>query len=227
MGEPLLHPCLEDILSIAKERGLNVCLTTNGTLLSQSEDVIRPHLSSIHKISISLQAMEANPGLDENKYLAECFEFGKKFEGKTIIVYRLWNEGGANKNNPVILNKMQEAFPSEWKDHPLGKKIGNKLYLETGEKFDWPDYESDLTGDENSRYYCYGLSDHIGILSDGTVVPCCLDSEGSLSLGNIFSQNLEQILQNERSVHIANAFKEGRAFEELCRRCGYAQRFVK
>ena len=70
-----------------------------------------------------------------------------------------------------------------------------------------------------------GLRDQIGILCDGTVVPCCLDAEGSIALGNIFRQSLDEILNSERAKALYRGFSNRAPAEELCLRCGYAERF--
>lgn len=101
-------------------------------------------------------------------------------------------------------------------------RIGERIILEYGDKFDWPDLGADDHGD---RVFCYGLRDQIGILCDGTVVPCCLDHEGDLSLGNILESSLEEILNSSRAQAISRGFQQRRAVEELCRKCGYAKRF--
>ena len=73
--------------------------------------------------------------------------------------------------------------------------------------------------------YCYGMRDHFGILCDGTVVPCCLDSDGVIALGNVFQTSLDEILSSSRAQAIKKGFECRKASEELCRRCGYAQRW--
>ena len=245
MGEPLLHPELPSFLEILKSNDLKCCLTTNGTLLDKRKDELIRAADGIHKISISLQAQEANEAFGINaaggsanvngigsrslvtgeKYLRSCFEFALEAEKSTLIVLRLWNKGGLEENNGTILKIMEEYFPRPWKDHPLGYKIGEKTYLEFGDKFDWPDYNIEDTAPANGRYYCYGLKDQIGILVDGTVVPCCLDNNGRLGLGNIFREDLPDILKNLRASSICEGFKNGIAAEELCKKCGFAMRF--
>ena len=75
--------------------------------------------------------------------------------------------------------------------------------------------------------FCHGLRQQIAVLCDGTVVPCCLDSEGQLALGNLFSQPLEEILASPRARAIVDGFSRRTPSEALCRRCGYARRFTK
>ena len=222
MGEPLLHPKLEKFLELAGEMGFRVILTTNGTLLAKQLDTLLS-APALHKINISLHAFEANDlSVPFSVYLDNCFRFGKAMEDRKIVVYRLWNQGGADAKNAEILKTMKEFFPEPWEDTRRGIRIGNKVFLEYGDKFDWPD----LSAPEGSdRVFCYGLRDQLGILCDGTVVPCCLDHEGDLALGNLHSQSMEEILSSPRARAIHDGFSSRTAAEELCRRCGYARRF--
>lgn len=222
MGEPLCHPLLERFLELAGYSGFKVILTTNGTLLKAKQDILLS-ASDLHKINISLHAFEANDlTIPFEDYLRNCFSFGKAAEGKKIIVYRLWNNGGADKKNEEILHALESVFPKPWKEDRRGIRIGEKVFLEYGDKFDWPD----LSASEGScRVFCYGLRDQIGILCDGSVVPCCLDHEGDLTLGNLHTSDLETILKSPRATAIYDGFTDRTAAEELCRKCGYARRF--
>lgn len=222
MGEPLLHPKLGRFLELAGDAGFKVILTTNGTLLSKQQSLL---LSSpaLHKVNISLHAFEANdlavPFMD---YLRDCFVFGKAAEGQKIVVYRLWNHGGQDAMNETILSHLESFFPKPWKEDRRGIRLGEKVFLEYGDKFDWPD----LAAPEGSGHvFCYGLRDQIGVLCDGTVVPCCLDHDGDLALGNLHQERLDTILETPRAKAIYDGFTDRTAAEELCRKCGYARRF--
>lgn len=222
MGEPLCHPRLETFLKLAGEAGFKVILTTNGTLLEKQRDVLL-NAPALHKVNISLHAFEANDlSIPFSEYLRRCFAFGQAAEGKKLVVFRLWNQGGENLQNAAILEEMHNTFPSQWIPEPRGTRIGQRIYLEYGDKFDWPDLTAADGGD---AVFCYGLRDQLGILCDGTVVPCCLDHEGDIALGNLFTQSLEDILKTERATAIYEGFRKKKAAEELCRRCGYAKRF--
>ena len=98
-----------------------------------------------------------------------------------------------------------------------------KVWLEEGERFDWPDMGAKDRGDS---CFCRGLRDQIGVLCDGTVVPCCLDHEGDIALGNLFESELEEIMSTEKARRIYEGFTARKAVEPLCRRCGYARRFT-
>lgn len=222
MGEPLCHPELEQFLALAGEYGFRVILTTNGTLLAKNQQLLLS-APALHKVNISLHAFEANDlSVPFRDYLAQCFAFGQQAQGKVLVVYRLWNAGGADRRNQEILAAMKEAFPGDWVAERRGTRIGDRVYLEQGEKFDWPDMDAP---EGSARVFCYGLKDQLGILADGTVVPCCLDHEGDLALGNLFHQSMEEILDSPRAQAIREGFRNRQAPEALCRKCGYARRF--
>ena len=222
MGEPLCHPLLSRFLELAGQAGFKVILTTNGTLLPKMQEVLL-NAPALHKVNISLHAFEANDlAVPFSEYLRGCFAFGKAAEGKCIVSYRLWNGGGADELNGQILDTMAEYFPRPWAEERRGPRLGQKIYLEYGDKFDWPDLSA---ADNGERVFCYGLRDQIGVLCDGTVVPCCLDHEGDLALGSLHETTMEEILETPRAKAIYEGFQKGKAAEELCRKCGYATRF--
>lgn len=222
MGEPLLHPCLSEFFDIAETLGFRVILTTNGTLLGKRGEMLLSK-KALHKVSISLHAFEANEmGLGLSEYLSECFDFcGSAAEKGVIAVMRLWNKGGEDSLNSLIIERMHESFPMPWKETYSGYRIGeNKVFLEFGEKFDWPDENGEYIGEDHT---CYGLRDQFGVLSDGTVVPCCLDADGAIPLGNIFLEDLSDILSSKRARDLKLSLERRCVSEELCRRCGYAR----
>lgn len=221
LGEPLCHPELETFLKLANDRGFKVTITTNGTLIDKKREMLLQ--TDFYKIVFSLHSFEANSITKPlEKYLENCFSFGKELNAKSIVVYRLWNEGGENSLNTAIENKLHVYFTEPWHESRNGIKIGERTFLQYGDKFDWPDVK---TENENENVFCYGLRDQIGILADGTVVPCCLDNDGTLSLGNIFESSLDEILSSQRAQNIYNGFSSRFAVEELCRKCTYVRKF--
>jgi len=228
MGEPLLHPQLEQLLDIAHSLDFRVMITTNGTLLPRRGELLRCS-PAVHKVSVSLHSFEGNtPSGSMEDYLVGCIQAAKALsqEGKRCAL-RLWNlDGettqGANSQNDHILALLHRHFPGEWKQSWQGATMAPLVHLEWGEKFDWPDLEAPEVGE---TAFCYGLRDHIGVLCDGTVVPCCLDHEGDIPLGSLFTQPLEEILTAPRAQAIYEGFSNRKAQEELCRKCGYIRRF--
>ena len=197
MGEPLLHPQLRELLEAAGEMGFSICLTTNGTLLSGPP---------LHKVSISLHCMEGNRAGELTGYLARVWDYAVQAARRgTICALRLWNIGGADRRNGEILDFLAGQLGA----HPLtlpqprsgSWRLGERLYLEQAERFVWPDLERP----EGPVRFCLGLREQIAVLCDGTVVPCCLDHEGDIPLGNLLEQSLEEILDGPRARALVKA----------------------
>lgn len=221
MGEPLTYPELPVFLEMAANRGFRSVITTNGTLLNERGQWLIH--AKVHKVNISLHSFE---GTDENahrRYVQQVAEFADAAASAGILIsLRLWNNGCDDGRNTTVLSCLRQFFDCQWTENTRGYRIRKNLYLEWGDRFSWPDKEAAHISDQ---VYCYGLKDHFGILCDGTVVPCCLDSDGVIALGNVFTQDLEQILSSPRAQAMKRGFSCRKATEELCRRCGYAQRF--
>ena len=221
MGEPLTHKELPQLIKTASDYGYKSAITTNGTLLDRRGDELIA--AGVYKVSISLHSFEEGSDESFDAYLASCFDFAKKASCEGVLtVFRLWNRGGDGGRNVYILNKMKSSIDGEWKWSDRGARIRDKLHLEWGDRFLWPDIEA---SDMGSDVFCYGMKDHFGILSDGSVIPCCLDADGVITLGNIFEKSVPEILGCDRAKAIAEGFKKRHAHEELCRKCGYARRF--
>ena len=221
MGEPLTHPGLPEMIGVASELGFKSTITTNGTLLpSRGQALID---ANVYKVNISVHSFE--DGLEEDyvNYIAGCLDFAAKAaENGTLVVLRLWNNGFDEGRNDRTIAMIRSAFPGEWVENPRGIKVAQRVYLEHADRFAWPDVEAE---DQGNSVFCYGLRDHFGILSDGRVVPCCLDRDGVISLGNIFEQEIDAILDNPRAKAMLTGFSCRKATEELCRKCSYARRF--
>lgn len=222
MGEPLLHPQLAVLLALAHERSMRVCITTNGTLLPARWELLLAS-PALHKLSVSLHSFEGNGGADAAAYLDGVWRFADAAAKRGVIVaLRLWNEGGLEAQNESILAFLHEKCPGDWPQKRGGSfTLRENLYLERAQKFDWPD----LSARESGAQFCYGLRDQLGVLCDGTVVPCCLDHEGDIALGNLFLQPLDEILRSPRAAALREGFSRRCPEEALCRRCGFAARF--
>ncbi len=230
MGEPLTHPELPMFIRMAKAKGFRSAITTNGTLLrSRGRELVE---AGVYKVNISVHSFEAgdDPAAHE-RYLGELMDFAEYAASRGVLtVLRLWNLGEDGKplggDNDRTLSLLRERFPdgtaTPWHWSTRGARIRDKLHLEYGDRFVWPDMGEK---DRGERVFCYGLKDHFAILCDGRVVPCCLDREGAVTLGNVFETPVEAILASERAVRMREGFMRRCATEELCRRCGYARRF--
>ena len=236
MGEPLLNPNLEDFLKLAYEEGFKVNITTNGTLLPKVKEILI-NSKSLRQVNISLHSFEANDNdIDFNTYFYDVMSFIKEVNEKSDIIcaMRLWNLDaynlkGENDLNKDIIQIIKDEFGYKEDLHRILNeknrvKIKDRVYLNGAEKFAWPTMSIEPLGD---RGFCHGLRDHFGILVDGTVVPCCLDGEGNIPLGNIYEKDLKEILEGTRARAIYDGFSGRKRVEELCKRCGYSEMFSK
>ncbi len=198
MGEPFLHSQLESILNICLDNNIKVNITTNGTLLPNVKDILL-NAKSLRKVSFSTHCFK-NENEAKAQYLNNIKKFIQEVDGRFIVELRDWNNAGESSS----------------------LKISPNVYQSYQKQFNWPDIKKDET---NTTAFCYGLRDQFGVLVDGTVVPCCLDSEGTIALGNLYDTPLEEILFSERAKAIYEGFSARKAVEPLCQRCGYAQRF--
>lgn len=221
MGEPLTHPDLPEMIRAAKAEGFRSGITTNGTLLARRGKAMVE--AGVYKVNISIHSFEQGAVEEYTRYIDECLDFADyASRNGVLVVLRLWNQGSDDGRNDETLLRMTRRFPQPWKEGPRGTRLQDRLYLEYGSRFRWPDLQEE---DMGQQVFCYGLRDHFGILCDGTVVPCCLDHNGDIPLGSIFQQDITEILSSSRAKSMVEGFSCRRASEELCRKCGYARRF--
>lgn len=230
LGEPLAHPHFKEILEVSHEEGASLQITTNGLLLEKQADYLLQS-KALRQINFSLQVFKDNyPDKDPWSYLDQVFSFTEELMEKNpdvYINYRLWDVGV--EDNEDYLTAVEERFAVEIKraveiHHIKSKKIVHRLYMHFDSRFDWP---SPYFPTRSEQGFCYGLSTHFGIHADGTVVPCCLDKDAVINLGNVFDLPLKSILNSERAQNILHGFRQGQAVEDLCQRCTFIKRFDK
>lgn len=218
MGEPFLHPLLPEFILMARRKGFTPVITTNGTLLAQRGDLLD---ALPNKLQISLHSHEGNGKDNPEQYIDEVMAFAKEAAQRgCVVVLRLWNEGGFNRMNASILDMIAGCQPRPWTQRHDGWKLTENLYVESDDMFEWPDLQHDVYKEE--EVFCYALRNQIGVLADGTVVPCCLDHNGDMPLGNLYDNSLNEILASPRTTALYHGFTSHTAVEPLCRRCGYS-----
>ena len=234
-GEPLLHKEISTFLDISYEKGLQVNITTNGTRIQEVQDQIM-HKPALRQMNFSLHSFDGNQGInDKDQYIDHILFFVKKAIKYTdmIISLRLWNlekDNGVHnerKANRDILQRIEEEFDLPYRIQEKmipgrGIKISDRVYLNQDYEFQWPDLQ---IKEESKTGFCYGLRHQAAILVDGTVVPCCLDGEGIIRLGNIYETPFSEIIEGKRARNLYEGFSRREAVEELCRKCGYRKRF--
>lgn len=210
LGEPLMHPNINELIKIASNN-FKINITTNGYLIDRIKDN-----KNIRQVNISLHAYSVKYNIPLNKYLDNIFDsIDELIKNGTYISLRMWIR---NKYNNDMLKYINERYNININEQVDNITIKDRLFINNFHEFIWPDL--------NNNYYneigtCYALKDHIGILVDGTIVPCCLDTKGIIDLGNIYKDSIDNIMKQDRIVNMINNFKNNRKCEELCRHCKF------
>ncbi len=242
MGEPCLHPDINEIVKEFKKENLNINIVTNGTIIEKLNTKNSPN-----SVCISLHSFSNNDTtLSLKEYIDKAINYYNNIKNNdTFTEFRLWNitkKTINNEENQFLLSYLENEIKtdinlkeyvenyvlednSNSSKRRFNKEIKNKLYISMAKEFSWPYIDNE--NDKEERGFCYGLRNQIAILSDGTVVPCCLDSEGEINLGNIFCQELIDILNSKRAKEMFDGFTAKRITENLCKNCGYRKMYFK
>jgi len=233
-GEPLLHARIDQLLDAAHAKGFKVNITTNGTLIKKNREKLlgKP---ALRQINFSLHSFDGHEGSENReKYLGDILEFVRDSrEHNTIISYRLWNLQKeattelAQRRNRETLEILENEYNLDYKIEEevqpgKGLKIAQNVYLNQDHEFQWPSLQAP---EDDGKGFCHALRSQAAILVDGTVVPCCLDGEGVINLGNINKTPFSEIIESDRANALYDGFTRREAVEEMCRKCGYRQRF--
>ena len=211
LGEPLLNPKLNEFILLASNEGFNINITTNGYLIDKIKDN-----KNIRQVNISLHNFDVKYNVELKKYLNNIFDSVEELiKNNTYVSLRLWVK---NKYSEDIINEVNNYYKV---NITKNTKIKENLFFNFEKQFIWPDL--------NNSYYnesgkCYGLTDHIGILVDGTIVPCCLDTLGIINLGNIFKEEIDEILNKKTVIKMIEGFKNNKKEMELCKHCNFLER---
>jgi len=224
-GEPLLHKELEDILEVLEKYNLKANITTNGTLIKEKLNIIK-NSNAVRQINFSIHSIMKNRNLDK-EYLNDILESVEELKENIIISYRLWNLQTIKENevNNEIIKEIERYYDIQNLKQQLKEneffKVNENIFINQDTEFTWPDINK-----ENIIEYgrCLALKEQIGILVDGTVVPCCLDNNGDIPLGNILEETLEDILKKPQSITIKNNFENSILTCKLCKTCGFLKR---
>lgn len=233
MGDPLTLSNLQEYLDLAYKYGFEVELTTSGYYLEKTK-IQTLFSKSVRQLNISLNSYNKNSlNMTFDKYIDTVLHIcSQKIEHypKPFINLRLWNLDNLLSEslyNRMLFEKLSSFFCIDLDENEIYKnktasiRLAPKVILHFENYFEWPSLNS--THDSHGR--CYGLKSHIGILANGTVVPCCLDGDGIIDLGNLNISSLEEILNSKRAKDMVEGFKNSKAVEELCRKCSYKDRF--
>jgi len=234
VGDPLVLSNLDEYLDISYQHDLKVNITTAASHLNQKHYKTLIH-KTIKQVNFSINSFNANDfkkGIDE--YLNPIFEFCKfalSSKSDFFINLRIWNlddSKSAKEFNKIVFEKANKYFDSNinadeiYQNRPKNIRVARKIFFNFDDYFAWPSLSNDIVSDCG---FCYGLDSHFGILANGDVIPCCLDKDAVINLGNANDKSLTEILKSKRVVDIQKGFRNNIIKEELCKKCSYRTRF--
>ncbi len=233
VGDPLTLSNLSDYLDIIYKHNLKALITTSGYFMKKHSFNTLFH-PAIKQVNISLNAYNKNDtAITFKQYIEPILEFTHAKIEQNIDMFinlRVWNldsilsEREFNENLFALLeSEFNTKIELDLIDIKKQKSIrlANKVLVHFDNYFEWPKLNNKTYGHGT----CQGLSSHIGILANGDVIPCCLDSEAVMKLGNINKTSLDTILKAKRAQNMINNFKINKCSEELCLKCSYKERF--
>ena len=236
-GEPLLHPDLGDFIESAGRAGFTVHLTTNGTLLAGKLESLRGK-TKLGRLNISLHSLGQFGEGEQERLIREILGAAdllstenRKINPRFLVSLRLWTKDDI-EGTRACTRQIEEFFALDAGSVETGLRgkngvvIREGMTVHAGETFEWPSPDGT---DFGGAGFCRALRDQAGILADGTVIPCCLDGDGHLALGNILEDGAawDDILGGVRARSLYDSFTNRNITEVLCRRCGYRTRFTK
>lgn len=233
VGDPLTLSNLYDYLEIIHKHGLKAMLTTSGYFLKKHTYSTLFH-PCVKQINLSLNSFNKNDtALTFDQYITPILDLCEaklKRKEELFINLRIWNLDEAMSEhgfNRMLFGTFSKHFnfmldlDAIYRERPKSIRLAPKILLHFDTYFEWPSLKNQNYGDGT----CQGLQSHIAVLAGGKVVPCCLDCDGVMELGDLCKQSLKEIVNSSRALAIAAGFKENRAVEELCQKCSYKKRF--
>ena len=233
VGDPLTLSDLHDYLDILHKHGLKAMLTTSGYFLKKHsyDTLFHP---CVKQINISLNSFNKNDtSITFEQYidpiLSLC-EAKLEREEELFINLSVWNLDemlSERTFNETLFEKLSSTFNTKlnlesiYQERPKSIRLASKVLVHFDNYFEWPSLNNKNYGDGT----CQGLQSHIAVLASGKVVPCCLDCDGIIELGDLHKETLDKIVTSKRTVSMLKGFKEGKATEELCQKCSYKDRF--
>ncbi|MBQ7031200.1 MAG: SPASM domain-containing protein [Bacilli bacterium] len=209
-GEPLLHPNINDLINLASSN-FQINITTNGYLIKRIKDN-----HNIRQINISLHSFSNKYNITLESYMEDIFDVIDSLKKDTYFSLRFWVN---NEFNSKIIEMINDRYNVNL-ELQTGFKITDNVFVSVNKEFIWPDLNNDYYNEDGT---CYALKDHIGILVNGDVVPCCLDANGVIKLGNIYEDDLNEIINGDRYKKMLEGFKNNKKCEELCKKCNFLE----
>ena len=215
-GEPFMHPDLFTVVRAAKELGLSVNITTNGTLIEKKWDQLLD--SGVDSLSVSLdglaethERLRGQPGCfkrsmkgiqklraDSDIGLSIYFTANRENVHELVPVYELAQELGAGfdfwpVNDAPDLALSEPEHQAAWKQ-AVATLAAREQRIAERQHFDAESLNYHAGQVDTVR--CLGLVDQYGVTFEGELLPCCVWGGEGLSVGNVFETPLTELWES-------------------------------
>lgn len=214
LGEPLIHPNIEEIFDLANKYNLKINLVTNGTLLKEHLNILNK--KTLRKLSVSVHSIKETKVSDE--YFKTLLDIIDNYNDKYIEL-RFYED-----QNNTFINTLKDKYQFISTDRINSYKLKENVYVLYGNYFKWPNINDEII---NNIGYCHGGIDQIAILSNKDVTLCCLDPKGYNKIGNLNEKTFKEIINDEKYIKTINELKNKRITKDLCKKCSYRLKFFK
>ncbi|WQR94273.1 SPASM domain-containing protein [Helicobacter pylori] len=224
LGDPCKLKNLNHYLSAARRFSLKVDLVTSGVYWRDFETLLQ---DVIYQISISLDAgLDNYNKINQHRYIQKILEFCRyKCEKNSEVFLNLRIQDSTLDKHQNLIKPFLESFECvslEGLKTQGRARLFKKSFLNIQKTFKWPSLNAPNPLNQESKIpYCYGLIKQIAILSNGVVVPCCMDTQAHINLGDLNHMPLKDILNSQKAMAIKTHFLKGEALEPLCQNCSY------
>jgi radical SAM protein with 4Fe4S-binding SPASM domain len=192
-GESFLHPLLFDFIRIAKIYNLTVGITTNGTIIDKDDfGILKTGIDIINisyvgeKINSNIYGIiEKNNNIKSNTKIYISIVDNMLTKEHKEELKSIWN-------NKIGVSKFIIRDLMTW-----GNTVENNINFNFKKKFfsviKKSDYIMQIYLNLTMKHICNSVYTTAGILWNGDIVPCCLDYDGKLVMGNIKYDNILNI----------------------------------
>lgn len=222
LGEPLLHPMFDAILSFCDELNLNIQLVSNGTLLSKYPNIL-DH-KSLRKLSISIHSID-NICIDATYFdtINNLIEIIQNKQDQYLEL-RFYDYQNLHQNAKKYHDYLSQKYTFNETKKQNSYYIAKNVFVFYQNLFHWPNINDPFISEEG---ICHGALEMLGILANKDVVICCLDPSGHTKIGNLNNDTLKEVLNSDKYIEIVENMKKSRLTNPLCQRCTYRLRFDK
>ena len=218
-GEPFVHPRIFEIIELAKNLGLGVNITTNGTLLTR--DLQRLKDSRVDSLSLSLDGFEANHdrlrGVDGTySAVMNAIDVLKAETDIHLNIYFVVTNQNVADLKPVYDMTVQrdvafDFWPVNGYPHLyIATDADRATYQDAigyiaqtspdvAARMDYYRYGQEYMDGRRDHVRCLGLVEQFGVNHEGQLVPCCVWDQKGLQVGSALEEPLDQLFYGEKA----------------------------